>query len=169
MDDVVAQNLSLEPAAVRAVWKLLGTLSDPEIPVLTITDLGMVRSVTHDEQGWTVGFTPTYSGCPATEFLLNAIREAMSAHGYMPLTIVLQLHPAWTTDWMSQDAKARLRAWGISPPMAHSCHAHRQEVVSCPRCDSTDTVLISQFGSTACKALYRCASCREPFDHFKCI
>ncbi|BDH46048.1 phenylacetate-CoA oxygenase subunit PaaJ [Salmonella enterica subsp. enterica serovar Choleraesuis] len=169
MQSVLSQNVSLAPASVREVWKLLATISDPEIPVLTITDLGMVRSVTHDDSGWQIGFTPTYSGCPATEFLLAAIRDTMASHGYAPVNITLCLHPAWTTDWMTPDARERLRVYGISPPVAHSCHAHLTEQVSCPRCGSHDTVLISEFGSTACKALYRCASCREPFDHFKCI
>lgn len=163
------QQPELLPAAVHQVWKLLATISDPEIPVLTITDLGMVRSVSHDGIGWTIGFTPTYSGCPATEFLLATIRETLTAQGFTPLVIQLCLHPAWSTDWMSQEAKSRLRDFGISPPLAHSCHAHLSEAVSCPRCGSHDVELISEFGSTACKALYRCARCREPFDHFKCI
>ncbi|WP_058910333.1 1,2-phenylacetyl-CoA epoxidase subunit PaaD [Entomohabitans teleogrylli] len=154
---------------VVAVWKLLATISDPEIPVLTITDLGMVRYVRQQSRGWEIGFTPTYSGCPATEYLLTAIRDTLSEQGYVPVTIALCLDPAWTTDWMTPDARRRLREYGISPPQGHSCHAAAAPEVSCPRCGSRHTTLISEFGSTACKALYRCDSCREPFDYFKCI
>ena len=161
--------VDIAPAQIPQIWALLSQIPDPEVPVLTITDLGMVRSVKAQGEGWVIGFTPTYSGCPATEHLLGAIREAMTAHGFAPVHIVLQLEPAWTTDWMTPDARERLRAYGISPPVGHSCHAHAPVEVSCPRCASTDTALISEFGSTACKALYRCNSCREPFDYFKCI
>lgn len=115
-----------------------------------------------------IGFTPTYSGCPATEHLLGAIRDVMTAHGFTRCTLCSSL-TLRTTDWMTADARARLRAYGISPPVGHSCHAHAPTEVSCPRCASTDTALISEFGSTACKALYRCNTCREPFDYFKCI
>lgn len=148
---------------------LLSAIPDPEVPVLTITDLGMVRSVARHGDGWVIGFTPTYSGCPATEHLLGEIRTVMNDHGFQPVHIVLQLDPPWTTDWMSQDARERLRQYGISPPCGHACHADMPAEVSCPRCGSTHTSLISEFGSTACKALYRCDSCREPFDYFKCI
>ncbi|MCQ9114512.1 phenylacetate-CoA oxygenase subunit PaaJ, partial [Escherichia coli] len=104
-----------------------------------------------------------------TEHLIGAIREAMTTHGFTPVQVVLQLDPAWTTDWMTPDARERLRQYGISPPAGHSCHAHLPPEVRCPRCASVHTTLISEFGSTACKALYRCDSCREPFDYFKCI
>jgi ring-1,2-phenylacetyl-CoA epoxidase subunit PaaD len=160
---------SIAPAEVHEIWTLLSQISDPEVPVLSITDLGMVRSVTPQDDGWVVGFTPTYSGCPATEHLLGEIRTAMTAHGYTPVHIVLQLDPPWTTDWMTPDARERLRQYGISPPQAHACHAGMPTDVACPRCGSTHTSMISEFGSTACKALYRCDSCREPFDYFKCI
>lgn len=157
------------PAAVPQIWSLLSQIPDPEIPVLTITDLGMVRSVTPQGEGWAIGFTPTYSGCPATDHLMGAIRDTLTAHGYGPVQITIQLDPAWTTDWMTPDARERLRQYGISPPSGHSCHAHLPAEVTCPRCASTRTTMISEFGSTACKALYRCDSCREPFDYFKCI
>ena len=130
---------------------------------------GSVASVARHGDGWVIGFTPTYSGCPATEHLLGEIRTVMSEHGFQPVHIVLQLDPPWTTDWMSQDARERLRLYGISPPQGHACPADMPAEVSCPRCGSTHTSLISEFGSTACKALYRCDSCREPFDYFKCI
>lgn len=160
---------AIAPATVHDIWRLLSQIPDPEVPVLSITDLGMVRSVASQGDGWVIGFTPTYSGCPATDHLLGAIRATMSEHGYTPLHIVLQLDPAWTTDWMSDDARERLRQYGISPPQAHACHTAVPEAVTCPRCGSTHSSLISEFGSTACKALYRCESCREPFDYFKCI
>jgi len=160
---------AIAPADVHAICALLSEIPDPEVPVLTITDLGMVRSVAPRGEGWVIGFTPTYSGCPATEHLLGEIRAAMARHGYTPVHIVLQLDPPWTTDWMNQAARERLRQYGISPPQGHACHAHMPEEVVCPRCASRHTSLISEFGSTACKALYRCESCREPFDYFKCI
>ncbi|UGS40679.1 1,2-phenylacetyl-CoA epoxidase subunit PaaD [Pseudocitrobacter corydidari] len=160
---------AIAPSKVHEIWRLLSEIPDPEVPVLTITDLGMVRSVAPQGDGWEIGFTPTYSGCPATEHLLGAIRDVMTEHGFTPVHIVLQLDPAWTTDWMNADARERLRQYGISPPQAHACHASVPEDVTCPRCGSTHTSLISEFGSTACKALYRCDSCREPFDYFKCI
>ncbi|EHM47614.1 MAG: phenylacetate-CoA oxygenase subunit PaaJ [Yokenella regensburgei] len=160
---------TIAPAEVRQIWALLEQIPDPEVPVLSITDLGMVRSVSPQGEGWVIGFTPTYSGCPATEHLLGEIRAVMTRHGFTPVHIVLQLDPPWTTDWMNAGARERLRQYGISPPQAHACHAGLPPAVSCPRCGSTHTTLISEFGSTACKALYRCDSCREPFDYFKCI
>lgn len=160
---------AIAPSAVNDIWRLLSQIPDPEVPVLTITDLGMVRRVEPQGEGWVIGFTPTYSGCPATEHLLGEIRAVMTEHGFTPVHIVLQLEPAWTTDWMNADARERLRQYGISPPQAHACHAAVPEAVACPRCGSTHSTLISEFGSTACKALYRCDSCREPFDYFKCI
>ncbi|MEX0518092.1 1,2-phenylacetyl-CoA epoxidase subunit PaaD [Raoultella planticola] len=160
---------AIAPAEVHAIWALLSEIPDPEVPVLTITDLGMVRSVTPHGEGWVIGFTPTYSGCPATEHLLGEIRATMARHSYTPVQIVLQLDPPWTTDWMNQDARERLRQYGISPPQGHACHAGLPDEVVCPRCGSVHTTPISEFGSTACKALYRCDSCREPFDYFKCI
>ena len=159
----------IAPAEVHAIWALLSEIPDPEVPVLTITDLGMVRSVAPHGEGWVIGFTPTYSGCPATEHLLGEIRATMARHGYTPVHVVLQLDPPWTTDWMNQDARERLRQYGISPPQGHACHAGLPQEVVCPRCGSVHTTPISEFGSTACKALYRCDSCREPFDYFKCI
>lgn len=102
--------VDIAPAQIPQIWALLSQIPDPEVPVLTITDLGMVRSVKAQGEGWVIGFTPTYSGCPATEHLLGAIRDAMTAHGFTPVHIVLQLDPAWTTDWMTADARERLRA-----------------------------------------------------------
>jgi len=161
--------LAIESAEIPEIWRLLSQIPDPEIPVLTITDLGMVRSVAAQGEGWVIGFTPTYSGCPATEHLIAAIHSTLAEYGFSPVHVNLQLNPAWTTDWMTEDARQRLRQYGISPPVGHSCHAEIPVEVCCPRCGSQHTSLISEFGSTACKALYRCDSCREPFDYFKCI
>src|SRR5690606_37896434 len=115
-ENAMQRLVDIAPPQVPHIWSLLSQIPDPEVPVLTITDLGMVRSVTAQGEGWVIGFTPTYSGCPATEHLLGAIRDTLTAHGYTPVHIVLQLEPAWTTDWMTADARERLRAYGISPP-----------------------------------------------------
>ncbi len=160
----------LQPAEIPQIWHCLQQISDPELPVLSITDLGMVRDVEHDGAGWHITFTPTYSGCPATEYLLNAIEQTLNEAGFSPVKITISLSPAWTTDWMNADARQRLREYGVAPPQGQTCEkplAHGP--VQCPRCGSERTEKISEFGSTACKALYRCCECREPFDYFKCI
>ncbi|CAI1495063.1 phenylacetate-CoA oxygenase, PaaJ subunit [Serratia quinivorans] len=160
----------LQAAEIPQIWHCLQQISDPELPVLSITDLGMVRDVAADGSGWRITFTPTYSGCPATEFLLDAIEQQLSAAGFSPVKVDIRLSPAWTTDWMNAAARERLREYGIAPPQGHTCdkpQAHGP--VPCPRCGSTHSEKISEFGSTACKALYRCCDCREPFDYFKCI
>ncbi|CAI1626201.1 MULTISPECIES: 1,2-phenylacetyl-CoA epoxidase subunit PaaD [Serratia] len=160
----------LQPAEIPQIWHCLQQISDPELPVLSITDLGMVRDVERDGAGWHITFTPTYSGCPATEYLLNAIEQTLNEAGFSPVKITISLSPAWTTDWMNADARQRLREYGVAPPQGQTCEkplAHGS--VQCPRCGSEHTEKISEFGSTACKALYRCCECREPFDYFKCI
>ncbi|HBE9081823.1 MULTISPECIES: 1,2-phenylacetyl-CoA epoxidase subunit PaaD [Serratia] len=160
----------LQPAEIPQIWHCLQQISDPELPVLSITDLGMVRDVERDGAGWHITFTPTYSGCPATEYLLNAIEQTLNEAGFSPVKITICLSPAWTTDWMNADARQRLREYGVAPPQGQTCEkplAHGP--VQCPRCGSEHTEKISEFGSTACKALYRCCECREPFDYFKCI
>jgi ring-1,2-phenylacetyl-CoA epoxidase subunit PaaD len=160
----------LQPAEIPQIWHCLQQISDPELPVLSITDLGMVRDVERDGAGWHITFTPTYSGCPATEYLLNAIEQTLNEAGFSPVKITISLSPAWTTDWMNADARQRLREYGVAPPQGQTCEkplAHGP--VQCPRCGSEHTEKISEFGSTACKALYRCCECREPFDYFKCI
>ncbi|WP_447888032.1 1,2-phenylacetyl-CoA epoxidase subunit PaaD [Serratia fonticola] len=160
----------LQPAEIPQIWHCLQQISDPELPVLSITDLGMVRDVERDGAGWHITFTPTYSGCPATEYLLNAIEQTLNEAGFSPVKITISLSPAWTTDWMNADARQRLREYGVAPPLGQTCEkplAHGP--VQCPRCGSEHTEKISEFGSTACKALYRCCECREPFDYFKCI
>ncbi|WP_345517955.1 1,2-phenylacetyl-CoA epoxidase subunit PaaD [Nocardioides conyzicola] len=151
--------------AVRgAAWKIAADLPDPELPVVTIADLGILRDVTEDDQGRVhVQITPTYSGCPAMETITDDLVEALTAAGYQHVDVEFVLAPAWTTDWMTDDAKAKLAAYGVAPPGPVAL----QLSVRCPQCGSLDTRESSRFGSTACKSLWVCQSCREPFDHFK--
>jgi ring-1,2-phenylacetyl-CoA epoxidase subunit PaaD len=142
------------------VWALLGEVPDPEIPVVSVVDLGIVRGV--DVEGRRVVLTPTYTGCPATLAIERMVREALDRAGHGDFRVETVLSPPWTTDWISEEGKAKLAAYGIAPP--------RRGVreVECPQCGSTDTEEISRFGSTPCKAQWRCRSCAEPFDLFKC-
>lgn len=158
-------------AAIGRVWELLGQVMDPEIPVISVVDLGIVRDVRESEAGLEVVITPTYSGCPATRQIEQDIRAALEGAGIgAKLTVVLS--PAWTTDWISEDGRARLQAYGIAPPSGKAGKRAlfgAQPQVACPQCGSPRTEMISEFGSTPCKALWRCTACREPFDYFKCI
>lgn len=164
------------------IWKRLADVPDPEIPVISIVDLGIVRDVAISVDGvCTVTLTPTYSGCPATEVIAADVREALSSLGCEQVVITTQLSPAWTTDWMNEATKAKLREYGIAPP--HVMASGEQRIglsaiggltrnkgghdIPCPRCESTSTETLSQYGSTPCKAQYRCLACREPFDYFK--
>ena len=139
---------------IRAV---LETVMDPEIPVVSVVDLGIVRDVSEDR----VTITPTYSGCPATEVIESSIREALDAAGYRGVKVATELSPPWTTDWITDKGKAALNAYGISPP-------ELAKAATCPQCGSTETEEVSRFGSTPCKAQWRCKDCLEPFDRFKC-
>ena len=154
-------------------WDILGRVPDPEIPAISVTELGIVRDVRTAEEAIEVVVTPTYSGCPATEAIERSIREALSAAGARDVRVRQQLSPAWSTDWIDEDARERLRAYGIAPPGERPAVGAQPlsfvPCVSCPRCGSADTERLSQFGSTACKALYRCRACREPFEYFKPI
>jgi ring-1,2-phenylacetyl-CoA epoxidase subunit PaaD len=155
-----------------AAWSILDTLPDPEVPVLSLCDLGIVRGVHADAGGGTrVVVTPTYSGCPATEVIAASVAAALDAAGLGPVKVEQQLAPAWTTDWISESGRAKLRQYGIAPPGpagdARIAIGIRARGVDCPRCGSADTERLSAFGATACKALYRCRACREPFEHFK--
>ena len=168
---------------VAQVWSWLGEVADPEIPVISIVDLGIVRAVAFDGDACVVTITPTYSGCPAMQMIAESVLDALHAHGLDDVRLVNQLSPAWTTDWMSDAGKAALKGYGIAPPtqQAIDISGLRGGVkrgksgggfvvpdVTCPNCGSTHTQLTSQFGSTPCKALYKCLDCREPFDYFKC-
>jgi ring-1,2-phenylacetyl-CoA epoxidase subunit PaaD len=155
--------------ATNAIWKILETVKDPEVPVLSVVDLGVIRAVSLEAKQVTVTITPTYTGCPAMDMISMHIKMALNAAGYQT-TIQTILSPAWTTDWITENGKQQLKAYGIAPPVGKSFdQAYLEDIiVPCPQCNSTHTVLVSQFGSTACKALYKCETCKEPFDYFKC-
>lgn len=152
-------------------WKIAADLPDPELPVVTIADLGILRDVTEDDQGRVhVQITPTYSGCPAMEAISEDVVEALLSAGYQRVDVEFVLAPAWTTDWMTEEAKAKLAAYGVAPPGPRGDGPVAVPLsVRCPQCGSLDTRESSRFGSTACKSLWVCRSCREPFDHFKAL
>ncbi|MEM6304842.1 MAG: 1,2-phenylacetyl-CoA epoxidase subunit PaaD [Pseudomonadota bacterium] len=152
-----------EKPDLESVWQWLDEVPDPEIPVISLTDLGIIRDVAWDGDTLVVTVTPTYSGCPATSIINLDIETALIARGIGEVRIKRQLSPAWTTDWLSARGRAKLKAYGIAPPQpagGPSC---------CPHCNSQNVERISQFGSTPCKAQWRCLTCLEPFDYFKCI
>jgi ring-1,2-phenylacetyl-CoA epoxidase subunit PaaD len=155
------------------IISLLSEIPDPEIPVITIAELGVIREVIITEENVEVKITPTYSGCPAMKQMEDDIKSILTKNGIKNFKITTVYSPPWTTDWLSTEAKEKLRAYGIAPP-EHSTQdkswlSGKTKTVTCPRCKSKHTKLISQFGSTACKALYQCQDCLEPFDYFKCI
>ena len=156
----------------RDVWQLLEGVYDPEIPVLSVVEMGIVRRVELGAGEVTITITPTYSGCPAMDTIAADIRGALGKTG-LSITIKTVLSPAWTTAWLSEAGRNKLNNYGIAPPLTPSGDKKAllmgERVVKCPRCASTQTKMISQFGSTACKALFQCESCLEPFDYFKCI
>jgi ring-1,2-phenylacetyl-CoA epoxidase subunit PaaD len=154
----------------RRAWDAAARVVDPEIPVLTIADLGVLREVKVSDGHVEVAITPTYSGCPAMNMIALEIEIALEREGFSKPKIQTVLSPAWTTDWMSEGGRRKLREYGIAPPQAASSRRALFGVqeVACPQCASTNTELLSEFGSTSCKALWRCKSCREPFDYFKC-
>jgi ring-1,2-phenylacetyl-CoA epoxidase subunit PaaD len=149
--------------STETVWAWLGQVPDPEIPVISLTDLGIIRDVVWRGDTLEVTVTPTYSGCPATSIINLDIETALRAKGIENLTLKRQLSPAWTTDWLSPEGRDKLEAYGIAPPQPAGGPQH------CPHCKAADVERISQFGSTPCKAQWRCLSCLEPFDYFKCI
>jgi ring-1,2-phenylacetyl-CoA epoxidase subunit PaaD len=165
-------------AGVDAVWNLLQSIPDPEIPVISICDLGIVRDVKTDADGNPdeIVITPTYSGCPAMHSIEEDIRNKLAQSGFGKVRVTTTLTPAWTTDWMSEAGRAKLAEYGIAPP-THAAEnsaevrfvTRRHANPACPHCGSQETERLSEFGSTACKALYRCVECREPFDYFKPI
>jgi ring-1,2-phenylacetyl-CoA epoxidase subunit PaaD len=156
-------------------WAVLGEVLDPEVPALSVRDLGIVRDVIdHGDYGLEVVLTPTYSGCPATEVIEQSVLEAIEAEGLGPARATLQRAPAWTSDWISEEGKRKLQEYGIAPPGPTTdapirIFGRKADTVPCPRCESKLTERLSAFGSTACKSMYRCLSCREPFEHFKPI
>ncbi len=154
-----------------AVWEVLASVPDPEIPILSVVDLGVVRHVRVEQGELHVGITPTYSGCPATETIRRSIREALDEAGYPGAVLDEVLSPAWTSDWLTAAGRRKLQESGIAPPAGSVTSPRRllAPAVACPRCGSHATSQISEFGSTPCKAHYRCDACLEPFDYFKCI
>jgi ring-1,2-phenylacetyl-CoA epoxidase subunit PaaD len=180
--NTVADSVAASDITAGQVWAWLADVPDPEIPVISIVDLGIVRAVdldhSHESVVATITITPTYSGCPAMAVIADAVTAALRGHGLSAVTLRTQIVPAWTTDWMSEGGKARLRDYGIAPPRPLADGQGQvidisrlrdgpRPMVCCPRCGSARTEALSQFGSTPCKALYRCLACREPFDYFK--
>jgi ring-1,2-phenylacetyl-CoA epoxidase subunit PaaD len=162
--------VNLIATRVDEAWALLCEVLDPEVPAISIVELGIVREVRDDGSTLTVVLTPTYSGCPATEAIEADVRKALLA--FEPVKVELQRSPAWTTDWIGPEAREKLRAYGIAPPTGTSVveqPLRLHEAIPCPRCGSPRSERLSAFGSTACKALYRCTACREPFEYFKPI
>jgi ring-1,2-phenylacetyl-CoA epoxidase subunit PaaD len=156
----------------KDVWTFLEEVSDPEIPVLTVVDLGVVRAVNFNGDICNVTITPTYSGCPAMKMIEEQIIEKLNEKGVKNVTVDLVLSPAWTTDWLTEFGREKLREYGIAPPeheVDKSVLFAEPTIVPCPKCSSRNTKMISQFGSTACKAHYQCIDCLEPFDYFKCL
>ena len=157
---------------LKNIEKLLREVTDPEIPVLSIMDMGVVRDVTQDEKDVLVKITPTYSGCPAMDTIATDIKIKLDEAGYNT-TVKLVLSPAWTTDWITENGRRELEKYGIAAPLDDSSDKRAlfdgERIVKCTNCGSTNTKMVSQFGSTACKALFQCEDCLEPFDYFKCL
>lgn len=179
-NDIIVSESALMHSEEERIWSILSGVNDPEVPVLSIVDLGIVRKIEYQTPpsggrgaGLSITITPTYSGCPAMDVIAMNIRFALLQNGYKNIDVKTVLSPAWTTDWMSEAGKQKLKAYGIAPPNPQQsvCHPgpfQAEEAIQCPRCNSYHTQLISQFGSTACKSFYKCIDCKEPFDYFKC-
>ena len=172
-----AMRVTADEERVQRAWVVLGQVLDPEVPALSVCDLGIVRDVLPRGDGVEVVLTPTYSGCPATEVIERSVIEAIELAGLGPASVSLRRAPAWTTDWISDEGRRKLREYGIAPPSGNASAAQgqpirifrREPALECPRCSSKHTERLSAFGSTACKALYRCIACKEPFEYFKPI
>ena len=156
--------------AKEEIIAILETITDPEIPVLSVMDMGIVRDVQVQDDQVSINITPTYTGCPAMDMISMQIRMGLLQHGITNVIIQQVLSPAWTTDWMTPQGKEKLQAYGIAPPVGNSSRTEILEELQpvCPQCGSGNTKLLSAFGSTACKALFQCNDCKEPFDYFKC-
>ena len=150
----------MQNGKIDKIWELLNTVPDPEIPVISVVELGVIRDVTFTNNSYIISITPTYSGCPAVKAFQNDITVCLKENGIANFELKIVYSPAWTTDWMTDETKEKLKKYGIAPP---------SDIVICPQCDSEKTTLISDFGATACKALYKCTDCLEPFEFFKCI
>jgi ring-1,2-phenylacetyl-CoA epoxidase subunit PaaD len=161
-----------EKISEKQVYHWLSEISDPEIPVISILDLGIVRDVkTAEDKTANITITPTYSGCPAMDIISMQIRMALMSRGFKKVNIELQLSPAWTTDWITEGGKQKMLEYGIAPPKRKAndpLGIFEEDEIACPRCGSIHTEMISRFSATSCKAMYRCLDCKEPFEHFKC-
>lgn len=164
--------LTTAPKIDPDLRSILEGVSDPEIPVLTVLDLGVIRKAVRDGNTVTIELTPTYSGCPAMDVIGDDLKAAFAKEG-LTTSVELVLTPAWSTDWISEAGKEKMQAYGIAPPLSASADKAallgNEKIVKCTNCGSTQTHLVSQFGSTACKALFQCEECLEPFDYFKCL
>lgn len=162
-----------DPLTIDEIWKLLSEVKDPEIPVLNVVDMGIVRKVEWNGNQLEVTITPTYSGCPAMDVISVNIKNILHKHFNENVTVKSALFPPWTTDWLTDDAREKLRHYGIAPPEKgtsdKSALFAEQKVIQCPKCGANETTKVSEFGSTSCKAHYKCGVCLEPFDYFKCI
>ncbi len=168
---MVSQKEHIEIEKIKAI---LSRIMDPEVPVLSILDLGIVRKINVEGSKPVITVTPTYTGCPAYDLICSTIRMELAVEGYPSIEIIQELAPAWTTDWMTESGKQKLKEYGIAPPnpVQQTCHAvlfQPNEAVECPHCGSYHTKRISEFGSTACKSLFQCVDCQEPFDYFKSL
>jgi len=165
------EKLTTSDEMTQQVWAWLAEVPDPEIPVVSVIDLGMIRDVTVADDSVVVSVSPTYSGCPATEVIEESIVGHLQAKGIGSVSVTRTLSPAWTTDWITATGREKLLAYGIAPPgsAASKRALLGKTAITCPRCRSDRTVLVSEFGSTACKASYKCEQCLEPFEYFKCI
>ncbi|MET4589370.1 1,2-phenylacetyl-CoA epoxidase subunit PaaD [Arthrobacter sp. 754] len=176
MTAVYIEPITRRSAAEQKAWDIAATVCDPEIPVLTIADLGILRDIhVAEDQSVRVTITPTYSGCPAMDAIRDDLKAAFAKEGYASVDVDLVLAPAWTTDWMTESGKAKLNEYGIAPPTGKSDAARHagpirlKMAVKCPQCSSLNTKELTRFGSTSCKALYVCQDCKEPFDYFKVL
>ncbi|NDC40195.1 MAG: phenylacetate-CoA oxygenase subunit PaaJ [Chitinophagia bacterium] len=158
------------PYTKEHILELLSVINDPEIPVVTIQEMGMIADVQLTTEGVVVLLTPTYTGCPAMGIIEQDIRMTLEASGVHPVKVQMVYDPAWTTDWMTDAARQKMKRYGIAPPLHSSCSSRQflDSTIECPQCHSADTRVISRFGSTACKSLYTCNTCKEPFEYFKC-
>ena len=171
------ENTATSAQEEQKLWEILQEVKDPEIPVLSVVDLGIVRTIHCSLSGsgecqGEITITPTYSGCPAMDVIRMDIRLKLLEHGYKNITVLQSLSPAWTSDWITEEGKRKLKAFGIAPPNPRqqfcTSEMFKEEAVQCPFCSSYHTKQISRFGSTACKAVYQCDNCKETFDYFKC-
>ena len=170
--NIYSKTWSLIDIGEDDIWQILEEVKDPEVPVLSVVDLGIIRSVKREEDKVEIIITPTYSGCPAMDVISMDIRLKLLEKGFKNIQVQQSLSPAWTTDWMTENGKKKLKEYGIAPPNPKQqfCkdEMFAEEAIECPRCRSYNTKLISQFGSTACKSMYQCQDCKEAFDYFKC-